>query len=197
MDDRLSCRARDPVTRSRAAWIVVEATPETEFESYLAVVPQLGGNRTCSARSSCAGDGELFDALHNGGRSCAFYVSSILTIFKKIGSFHNMVHSTRQDLKQSGWQEVDVNRQMPRRRAGLGRRTTRRWQAAHIGFAIGDEQAVSTSYETGTPIVHHDHPNHAWSTIAGAYRVDSPGKVERVGARDRGCERTKHSGRGR
>jgi hypothetical protein len=94
-----------------------------------------------------------------------------LTIFKKIGSFHNTVYSTVKDLKQSGWQEVDVDRLMPGDVLVWDAEELEVGRHAHIGFAIGDDQAISTSYETGTPVVHHDHPNHAWSSIARAYRL--------------------------
>jgi hypothetical protein len=36
---------------------------------------------------------------------------------------------------------------------------------------VGDDQAVSTSPETRTPVLHHDHPNHPWSSIERAYRL--------------------------
>jgi hypothetical protein len=148
---------------------VVRATAETEFASFLAMVRNSVGSgmfRNLFVRR----DGAIVDALHDGVRSCAFYVSSILTIFKKIGPFHATVGSTVRDLEQSGWRRVDGD---------LTPGDVLVWEAAdfdggphaHIGFCVGDDLAVSTSYETGTPILHHDHPNHAWSSIIRAYRL--------------------------
>jgi len=148
---------------------VVQATAETEFASFLAVVRNSIGSRMFRTFYVHQG-GERVDALRDGGRSCAFFVSSILTIFKKIGSFHLTVHSTLRDLERSGWRVVG---------ADLMPGDVLVWDAesidgelhAHIGFYVGDGKAVSTSFETGTPVLHHDHPNHAWSSIARAYRL--------------------------
>jgi hypothetical protein len=150
---------------------VVRATPESEFLSFLAVVRNSVGSqmfRNFYVRR----DGELFDALHDGGRSCAFYVSSILTIFKKVESFHNTVQSTVKDMERSGWRLVaDLGDLMPGDVLVWAAEELDVGRHSHIGFYVGDGQAVSTSYETGTPVLHHDHPNHAWSSIICAYRL--------------------------
>jgi hypothetical protein len=150
---------------------IVEVTPETEFESFLAVVRNSVGShmfRNFFVRR----EGELFDALHDGERSCAFYVSSILTIFKKIGSFHNTVRSTVQDLARSGWVQVE---DLDSLAAGdvlvWGAELIGESWHSHVGFYLTEGTAVSISAETGTPVRHHDHPNHAWSAIAAAYRL--------------------------
>jgi len=147
---------------------VVQATPETEFKSYLQVIRNSVGSNMFR-NFYVLKNGELYDALNNGGSACGFYVSAILVIFKKIGSFHNTVYSTIKDLQASGWQEVTE----PRPGDVLV------WDAeeletglhSHIGFYIGDGDAVSTSDETGTPILHHEHPNHKWHSIARVYRL--------------------------
>lgn len=147
---------------------VVEATPKTEFQSYLKVVRNSVGSNMFR-NFYVLKNGELYDALHDGGRSCGFFVSAILTIFKKIDSFHNTVYSTVKHMKDFGWQEV----------TDLKPGDVIVWEAeeletgsyAHIGFYIGDGEAISTSDETGTPILHHEHPNHKWSTIARVYRL--------------------------
>ena len=150
---------------------VVRVTPATEFASFLTVVRNSVGSgmfRTLVVLR----DDEPYDALHDGGRSCAFYVSSILTIFKKIGSFHSTVRATVADLERSGWRAVhDLGALRPGDVLVWSARLIDGERHAHIGFHVGDEQAVSTSNRTGTPVLHHDHPNHAWSEIERAYRL--------------------------
>jgi hypothetical protein len=150
---------------------VVRATPGTEFASFLAVVRHSVGSHTFRTFYVLR-DGEQVDALRDGELSCAFFVSSILTIFGKIGSFHTTVRSTVEDLERSGWRPVEHPDAVQPGDVLL-------WSAqlidgerhAHVGFCVGDGQAVSTSNETGTPVLHHDHPNHPWSSIIRAYRL--------------------------
>lgn len=93
-----------------------------------------------------------FDALSDGANSCAFYVSSVLVIFKKIASVHGTVNSIIKDLEKSGWQEA----KKPKPGDVLV------WEAQkfadglreHIGFYIGNNQAISTSLTAKTPIEH-------------------------------------------
>ncbi len=147
---------------------IVEATPETEFKSYLQMIRNSVGTHMFR-NFYVLRDGKMFDAVQNGGRSCALFVSSILVIFKKIGSFHNTVYSTVKDLRASGWQEV----------TDLKPGDVIVWEAkegetgfyAHIGFHIGDGKAISTSDDSGTPIVHHENQSHKWTEIARIYRL--------------------------
>lgn len=96
----------------------------------------------------------LFDALADGDKSCAFFVSGVLDMLKKLGGVHGTVASTEKDLLESGWvlasgdmQEGDVLV----------------WEEAeyeegrmrHIGFYVGDDSAVSTSWKTKTIAKHH------------------------------------------
>lgn len=160
---------------------VVQATAETEFASFLAVVGNSVGSRMFRTFFVLR-DGEPVDALQDGGRSCAFYVSSVLTIFKKIGSFHNTVRSTVADLEGSGWELVaDLTALRPGDVLVWSARVIDGEPHAHIGFHVGDDQAISTSNRTGTPVRHHDHPNHAWTEIERAYRLPawSVGREER------------------
>lgn len=87
------------------------------------------------------GRGE-FDGLDNGENSCAFYVSSVLTIFKKLKGVHGTVDQTIGDLEESGWVIVDkpepgdvIIWEQKQFSDGLKR---------HIGFYLGKNQAVST-----------------------------------------------------
>lgn len=94
-----------------------------------------------------------FDAFNDGEYSCAFFVSSLLLIFKKINRIHGLVNSTVEDLKSSGWQLVQDE---PKAGDILV------WEAIvfeegpieHIGFAIGGNRAVSTSWKQKSVVEH-------------------------------------------
>jgi uncharacterized protein YfaT (DUF1175 family) len=85
-----------------------------------------------------------FDAMKGGEDSCAFYVSGLLKIFSKINSIHGTVASTAKDLIESGWQEVNEPKPgdvLIWEAQQFGDKSQR-----HIGFYIGDQKAVSTSW---------------------------------------------------
>ncbi len=44
--------------------------------------------------------------MRNGEFSCAFYVSSILVLFKFIKEIHTTVDAAVKDLKECGWKEI-------------------------------------------------------------------------------------------
>jgi len=98
-------------------------------------------------------DGIEMDALSDGSNSCAFYVSSVLTLFGKHSGVHGTVKSTVADLHNSGWRKVEDMQ------AG----DVIIWDAVelegawyeHVGFYIGDNRAVSTSW-TEKKVVEHD-----------------------------------------
>jgi hypothetical protein len=122
------------------------------FKSYLRVIRNsVGSNMFRNFYVTTPERGE-FDAFDDGENSCAFFVSAILVIFQKLSGFHGIVRSTVQDLKTSGWQEVEK----PEPGDVLV------WEARqfddglkeHIGFYIGEGRAVSTSWTKRTPIEH-------------------------------------------
>lgn len=147
---------------------IVSHSPEMEFKSYLTMINNAVDSNMFRSLFVLR-DGKEFDALQNSGGSysCAFFVSCILTIFKKIDSFHGTIASTVKFMKEHGWQEVD----------SLKPGDILLWSAedlgpsknAHIGFYVGDDKAVSTY--NGKVILHHDHPNHKWSKIERIYRL--------------------------
>ncbi len=123
------------------------------FKTYIAMLHNSVGSKMFNnfyVRTSA--DGE-FDAMEGGSNACAFYVSSILTIFSKISGVHGTVNSLINDLQASGWQIES------KPRAG----DVLVWEAAdfcdgryqHTGFYLGDERAVSTSYRN-REVADHD-----------------------------------------
>lgn len=137
-----------------------QADPEEKperlyFKTYLQLVRNsVGSNmfRNFYVRTNSKGE---FDALDDGYNSCAFYVSAVLVVFKKLGGVHGTVASTERDLRESGWQEVaDLS--------DLKAGDVVIWEALtfadgpkqHIGFYMGGGKAVSTSWTAKTPVEH-------------------------------------------
>lgn len=95
------------------------------------------------------------DVLDDGYNSCAYYVSSVLKIFGKIGDFHATVANTVRDLKSSGWVEVEEPE--------VGDVLV--WEAVladdgwhkHLGFYVDDGLAISNSWDERVPIEHDLH----------------------------------------
>lgn len=99
-------------------------------------------------------NGKRTDIMKNGELSCAFYVSSILALFEFIKEVHGTVASTVKDLKQSGWREI--------KRPKIGSILV--WESMdfgkdgihkHIGFYIGNNNAISNSEKFRYPKTHH------------------------------------------
>lgn len=148
--------------------VVVKVTAETEFASYLAMINNAVDSKMFHDRFVLR-DGERVNLLDSG--ACAYFVSSVLVIFKKIESFHGTVRSTVIDLERSGWQLVEDEKPKPG--------DVLVWSAefiesvgethAHIGFYVGDKEAISTL--RGVVIKHGDRPDHKWSDIVKVYRL--------------------------
>lgn len=93
------------------------------------------------------------DILNEGDLACAFFVSSVLTIFSLINAPHATVDGTVRDMEACGWKriskpkkgcvvvwapKVDSNGELHK----------------HIGFYIGDGKAVSNDTKKKSPRVH-------------------------------------------
>ncbi len=93
------------------------------------------------------------DILDGGDLSCAMFVSSILFWCKIIGDIHTTVTSTVKDMEKSGWYKIKNKK--------IGAVLV--WEPeefsdglhAHIGFYIGNNQAISNSSIYKVPKVHH------------------------------------------
>ena len=122
------------------------------FDTYMTMVENsIGTNMFRTAYAEV--DGERKDVTLNGGLSCAFFVSSVLTILKLIKEIHITVAGTVRDLENSGWVEI----QEPRVGAVIV------WKVfdsgdgdphPHIGFSLGEDEVISNSKEYGYPIKH-------------------------------------------
>ena len=115
-----------------------QITPR-QFDTYMAVIENSQGSYLFKNLYADV-DGVKKDILKDGWLSCAFYVSSILTLFKYIKEIHTTVSSTVRDLKESGWEEIDepVPGSVIVWKPGQGTNGH-----AHIGFYVGDGLAIS------------------------------------------------------
>ncbi|HET7827436.1 MAG TPA: hypothetical protein VFK97_01040, partial [Candidatus Saccharimonadales bacterium] len=73
------------------------------FESYIQLIRNSVGANTWRNFYVKTPSQDRFDALEDGDKSCAFFVSSILLMFKKVDSVHATVQSTVEDMKNHGW----------------------------------------------------------------------------------------------
>ena len=122
-------------------------------DSYLAVIKNsIGSNLFRSLYAKV--NGKRTDITANGELSCAFYVSSILLLFKFIKEGHATVDSTVKDLKQSGWKKIKkpkIGSIIVWGKIDFGNNDFHK----HIGFFIGNNKAVSNISELGYPDEHH------------------------------------------
>ena len=103
------------------------------------------------------GKDEIKDVLKNGEYSCAFFVSSLLYLTKLIDEPHATVKSTEAFLlKSNDWKKI------PLADAKTGdvvvwekRSFSDGSEHAHMGFVLGEKEAVSTNSEQKKVVRHH------------------------------------------
>lgn len=122
------------------------------LETYLQVIRNsVGSNlfRNCYALVN----GEKRDITRDGDLSCAFFVSSLLTVFKLIKEVHATVEGTVKDLETSGWQQTTTPK--PGDVIVWAKQTDERGEDhGHIGFCVSEKEAISNNSQTGTPALH-------------------------------------------
>ena len=95
------------------------------------------------------------DVIENGRFPCALFTSCHLIIMGLIkGGVHTNVTETIEDLHFSGWYEIDE----PRPGAVIiwgPKMASDKKPHRHIGFYLGNDEAVSTDGVTGLPVKHH------------------------------------------
>lgn len=122
------------------------------FDTYLAVIKNSIGSKLFRNFYAKV-NGKKNDIMRNGELSCAFYVSSVLYLFKFIKEVHGTVDSTVENLKKSGWRKINhpkVGSILVYEKMDFGDGDIHK----HIGFFVGDNKAVSNSYNLGHPVVH-------------------------------------------
>lgn len=93
--------------------------------------------------------GQEFDALDGGDLSCAFFVSTVLTMAQLIDRPHATVETTLQKMQEAGWRKATEPS------AGAVVYWPGKDQAhSHIGFYLGDNECVSNSSTDRKPKIH-------------------------------------------
>jgi len=123
------------------------------FDTYLAIIKNSLGSKMFR-NFYVKINGKHIDIMKNGQYSCAFYLSNILKTFNLIKKPHVTVISTIKDMQKSRWQKI--------KKPKIG--SVLVWEIkkfgkndihTHIGFYIGNHQAISNSSNKGCPIKHH------------------------------------------
>lgn len=117
-------------------------------------------------------DGTEFDSIGDGDNGCAFFVSSVLTIFAKIERIHGTVSKTVEDLQKSGW--IEVQTPEPGDVLVWAEKTFESGEThAHIGFFVGNGKAISMSSSRGTPAGHDTYFGEEHRAVTQIFRLDS------------------------
>ena len=122
------------------------------LESYLAMVKNSLGAKVWQNYYAEV-DGEKLDILYGGSDACAWFVSSVLVMHKLIASSHATVTSTIEDLEKSKWHKIAK----PKPGAVIVYEPLTFQDGStheHVAIYIGDERAISTSYQKAVPIEH-------------------------------------------
>lgn len=133
-----------------------EAKPKLDlFKTYLKLIENAVGSNLFRNLYATWNDKEV-DLLEDGELSCAMFVSAILLQVFKIDEPHATVASTVRHMKEWGWVVV------PTDTATHGDVLV--WEPItfedgskhpHMGFFIGNGEAISNSREQKTPLRHH------------------------------------------
>ncbi|MEK9174746.1 MAG: hypothetical protein AAB725_02135 [Patescibacteria group bacterium] len=117
------------------------------YKTYLSVMKNSVGSEIFKNFYAKVNDKKQ-DIMEDGKLSCAFYVSSILAMFKLIYKIHGTVDGTVRDLEKNGWERI----QHPEPGSVLV------WEEQessdgkchkHIGFYVGNDEAISNSSKLG------------------------------------------------
>jgi len=122
------------------------------FDTYLTVIKNSVGSKLFRNFYAKV-NGKKTDIMRNGELSCAFYISSVLALFKFIKEIHGTVDSTVKGLKESGWRKIDkpkIGSVLVWKKIDFGDNDVHK----HIGFFVGRNKAISNSYKLGYPIKH-------------------------------------------
>lgn len=92
---------------------------------------------------------QVKDILNDGELSCAYFVSSLLVMHGLLGETHTTVANLRQVLTENPkWQEVPLESVEAGDVVFYKKRTFADGSGnAHVGFAVGKTDAVSTDYK--------------------------------------------------
>ena len=151
-----------------------EPKPERLYhETYLQMINNSVGSGMFRNFYVRTPDQGTFDALADGSNSCAFYVSGLLVLFKKLQGVHGTIDGTVQDLETSGWKTVEnIKDIQPGDVIIWEQREFSDGTYGHMGFALGAGQATSTSWTEKVVVQHDLYFGDAERPITQLYRMD-------------------------
>lgn len=122
-----------------------------QFDTYIVVINNSIGTHMFRNRFADV-DGIKTDVMHDGWLSCAFFVSTVLSMFKYIDSVHSTVAATVMDLQKNGWEMIFE----PVIGSVIVWGTSTKYNNhRHIGFYVGNDEAVSNDSDKKYPIKYH------------------------------------------
>lgn len=124
-------------------------------ETYLNMIKKSVGNKMFTSMYAIDENDKKVNITENGNKSCAFYVSFLLAGFKLIDCFHATVDSTVKDMLKNGWQNIDKNSIEEGDVIVWDKDLNNGIKHKHIGFYIGNEQAISNISEERMIGIHH------------------------------------------
>ena len=125
------------------------------FDTYMAFIKNSAGSpifRDVFVKIN----GKKTNATDHGKTACAVFVSNILLLFSEFGLIkkaHSMIAGTLTDMESCGWEKTSDPRVgcvilwEERERNGESNK--------HLGFYLGNNEAISNSPDLGVPEVHH------------------------------------------
>lgn len=129
------------------------------FENYIMFI-RSSINSEIFQKFYCSVNGKKTEVLDNGRLSCAVFVTFILKLFSLVSDIQITVHRAMDDMIKSGWHEI----REPRVGAVIVWAEKQSEKDAesdiqasvhkHIGFYIGNGQAVSNSSLAQSPALH-------------------------------------------
>lgn len=99
-------------------------------------------------------DGKEIDVLEDGNLSCAAFVSGILAMYGLIDEGHTTVDNTVKYMKEAGWFETDLASPETGDVIVWGEVQYADGPHKHIGFYVGNGQAISNSDKPKSPQQH-------------------------------------------
>lgn len=123
------------------------------FYTYISAIKNSVGSKTYRQIFAKV-NGKKVDLTENGNLSCAYFVSSLLLIFKLINEVHATVSGTVRDLEKCGWAQIKkpkVGSILVWDKKDFGKGDLH----SHIGFYIGKNEAVSNDSKKGVIEKHH------------------------------------------
>lgn len=95
------------------------------------------------------------DLTQDGRLSCAFFVSCILTLMRRIDAPHATVSGTVRAMEAAGWELVEAAPKEGDVLVWEPKASEDGTSHPHIGFSLGDDLAISNSPDERTPVEHH------------------------------------------